>query len=103
METIVLKAKDFRFLLRMPEELNTAIETVAFSQRQSKSEFIREGLRRYLREVEFNGLHKKNEETNGTRSSMVIEVLQCPWALFIFWFCVSLALTSAFLYYWTIS
>ena len=90
METIVLKTNDFRFLLTMPDELNTAIETVAFSQCQSKSEFIREGLRRYLREVEFNGLLKKREETDSTRSSRLIEVHQCPWGLFVAWFCVSL-------------
>ena len=74
-----MKTNDFRFLLRMPEELNTAIESVAFSQRQSKSEFIREGLRKYLREVEFNRLQKKRQETGGTRSGRSAEVHQCPW------------------------
>ena len=102
METIVLKANDFRFVLRMPEELNTAIESVAFSQRQSKSEFIREGLRKYLREVECNGVQKKRQETGSTRSGRLVELQQCPWRLFIAWFCVSLGVTSTFLYYFRV-
>jgi hypothetical protein len=90
-----LKTNAFRFLLTMPEELNTAVETVAFSQGQSKSAFIREGLRRYLRELEFNGLLKKREETNSTRSVRLVEVHQHPWGLFIAWFFISLGVTSA--------
>ena len=93
-----MKTNAFRFLLRMPEELNTAIETVAFSQRQSKSEFMREGLRRYLLDVEFNRLNKKRQDTHGTRSGKSAEVHQCPWGVFIAWCCVSLGATSTFLY-----
>jgi hypothetical protein len=84
----------------MPGDLNTAIQTVAFSQRQSKSEFIRESLRRYLREVEFNGLLKqKREEASNALPRRLIEDHQCSWGLFIAWFCISLGVTSIFLYY----
>jgi metal-responsive CopG/Arc/MetJ family transcriptional regulator len=87
----------------MPEELNTAIETVASSQRQSKSEFIREGLRRYLREVEFNELqNKERQETKSTRSVGLVEVYQHPWGLLIAWFCISMGVTSTFLYYFRV-
>ena len=84
-----MKTNAFRFLLTMPNELNTAIETVAFSQRQSKSEFIREGLRRYLREVEFDRLQNKEvQEIN-----RLVQAHQRPWRLSIAWFCISLGVT----------
>ena len=89
---------DFRFLLTMSGDLNKAIETVSSSLHESKSAFIREGVRRYLREVNFVGLDKK-KDNYGTRSGRLVEVCQCPWSSFIVWFFVSLGVTSIFLYY----
>jgi hypothetical protein len=88
---------DFRFLLTMPSDLNTAIETVSSSLHKSKSAFIREGVRRYLREGKFVGLDEK--ESHGTRFGRLVEVCRPPWGLLIVWFFVSLGVTSIFLYY----
>jgi len=99
-ETTILKNNDFRFLLTMPTALNEAIETASFSLRRSKSAFIRESVRRYLREMNCNGSDEKKNGSLGTLSRPFAEFCQRPWGLFMVWFFVSLAVTSIFLYYW---
>jgi hypothetical protein len=83
----------------MPNDLNEAIGAVSSSLSKSKSAFIREGIIRYLREVNFVGLDEREKESYVTRSGRLVEVCHPPWGLLIGWFLVSFGATSIFLYY----
>jgi hypothetical protein len=83
----------------MPTELNTAIEASSFACGQSKSAFIREAVERYLQEVNYAGLDDKESAGRETLSCTPGKFRQLPWRLFVVWFIVSLAVTSASLYF----
>jgi hypothetical protein len=80
----------------MPSDLNTAIEASLSKVNQSKSAFIRESIRQYLREMSSKELTQRERGVGGIPFGTLVEPSKRPWGLFTGWFLAS-SLTATYI------
>ena len=92
-----MEDNDFKFLLAMPTELNAEIERKSSGLHQSKSAFIRQGVRLYVDRLNDRGLNE-NEQIVPAGAGTLVEFFDRAWDFAVLRFAVQFGVAGLILF-----